>query len=234
MTIDEFISKVTEHYPALRIFISGLLGAAPFFTMPTSYRYLSHEFTSETSRILHRVFFSWLIASAFQFMLVYFGYFGLMNVFVIATLSISTIGILLVINCAVVVIAINAYVRPIKFASKAYGELGVVDIEFMKIFLGKTGFIRPLPKELYFSEIIDLYIRQKDLPAFERRLMSKEESRGTPLTASEMKEWEESHEKSNRFDKLYYQAYELACQTRWKAFVLIAIITVVGIFLSYI
>jgi hypothetical protein len=147
VTSDEVVSKLAEHYPALRIILSGLLGAAPFFTMPAAYRYLNHKFQTETSHVLHRTVFSWLIASVFQFMLAYYGSFGLTNVFVLANLSISTIGALLVINCAVVVIAIHVYVRPIKFGSKAYRELTVVDIEFMKIFLSKHGFIKPLPKD---------------------------------------------------------------------------------------
>jgi hypothetical protein len=64
--------------------------------------------------------------------------------------------------------------------------------------------------------------------------MSKEESRGKPFTDSEMEEWEESHDKNKLFNHLFARAYEMAFQIRWKAFVFIAITTVLGVLVAHV
>lgn len=250
--MENILNWISENYPYLRIVISAITSLFPVAYARIYPRYVqAHELSGILAK-LHRLLLIWLASTALQTYFIFHAISTVPSFFTILNLTISTLALVYLTNCWIVIIAIRSYDQPIKYGSKALMGLSGIDIELMKLFLRKNGFIQPLPEELEAQNLMQLVVAKHNLPELDRRLMNStkyyrdvlkvypvtEQQRKEfaecdhPLTPSERKE--EEQRDPNRFSQTENAAFKDIHRIRFKAMKWILLLSATGLAITYV
>lgn len=249
--MENILNWISDNYPYLRIIISAITSFFPVAYARIYPRYVQAHELSEILSKLHRLLLIWLVSTAIQIYFIFHAISIVLPFFAILNLTISTLVLVYLINCWIVIIAIRSYDQPIKYGSKALIGLSGIDIELMKLFLRKNGFIQPLPEELEAQNVIRLVATRHNLPELDRQLMNStkyyrdvlkvypvtEQQRKEfaecdhPLTPSERKE--EEQRDPDRFLQTENAAFKDIHSIRFKAMGWILLLSATGLAITY-